>query len=339
MSLIADTLLAYLPPKRKHTPSGWISFNAPCCVHNGNNADKRQRGGFIVNQDRAVSYHCFNCGFKASWQPGRTMSPKLKNLMRWFNVPDDIITKCTFEALRLKEDAELGLKQEIIPTFAERALPLGAKSLEEWSTWIELQGWENTDQHLINAFCYLRNNRGLDPYDYPYYWSNKVGFKNRVIIPFMYKGQIVGWTARSTNEQNPKYISEQQPGYVFNMDSQNWDRKFVIVVEGPFDAIAVDGVAVLGSEVSQGQHLMINQLQREVIVVPDRDDAGQKLVDQAIELGWSVSMPEWPNGIKDVSDAVNKLGKPATLWLIISSRLKTELKIRLHQKNWFRTEE
>ena len=105
MSLIADTLLAYLPPKRKHTPSGWISFNAPCCVHNGNNIDKRQRGGFIVNAGDAVSYHCFNCGFKASWQPGRTISPKLKNLMRWFGIPDDLITKMTFDALRLKEDA------------------------------------------------------------------------------------------------------------------------------------------------------------------------------------------------------------------------------------------
>ncbi len=327
MSLIADTLLAYLPPKRKHTPSGWISFNAPCCVHNGNNADKRQRGGFIVNQDKAVSYHCFNCGFKASWQPGRTMSPKLKNLMRWFNVPDDIITKCTFDALRLKEDAELGLKQEIIPTFTERALPMGAKLIDGC-----------TSKDIVPVLEYLHS-RDLYLEDYPFYWTSKTGFKNRLIIPFLYKGQIVGWTARSVNGQNPKYISEQQPGYVFNLDNQHWDRKFVIVVEGPFDAIAVDGVAVLGSEVSQGQHLMINQLQREVIVVPDRDEAGEKLVDQAIELGWSVSMPEWPSGVKDVSDAVNKLGKPATLWLIISSRLKTELKIRLHQKNWFRTEE
>ena len=50
MSLIADTLLTYLPGKRKHTPSGWIGFNAVCCD------DKRQRGGFIVNGGDAVSY-------------------------------------------------------------------------------------------------------------------------------------------------------------------------------------------------------------------------------------------------------------------------------------------
>ena len=50
MSLIADTLLQFLPGKRKQTPSGWISFNAPCCQ------DKRQRGGFIINGGDAVSF-------------------------------------------------------------------------------------------------------------------------------------------------------------------------------------------------------------------------------------------------------------------------------------------
>ena len=69
MSVVAETVLTYLPPKRKTTPSGWTSFNAPRCHHNGHTADKRQRGGLISNADGGVSYHCFNCGFKASWQP------------------------------------------------------------------------------------------------------------------------------------------------------------------------------------------------------------------------------------------------------------------------------
>jgi hypothetical protein len=336
MSLIADTLLAYLPPKHKRTPSGWISFNAVCCHHNGNSADTRQRGGFIVNAGDAVSYHCFNCGFKASWQPGRLLTPKMKKFMQWLSIPDGDINKMALDALRLKEDAEGGSKVQLVPTFTPRALPLGAKSLEEWSTWIEMQGWDQADEQLIETLCYLRNIRGMDPYQYPYYWSNKVGFKNRVIVPFYNNRQIVGWTARAIKPDiNPKYLSEQQPGYVFNLDRQHWDRQFVIVVEGPFDAIAVDGVALLGSEVKEGQHLLINQLRREVIVVPDRDQAGIKTVEQAIEFGWHVSMPEWPQGVKDVSDAVKILGRPAAMWLIIKHRLQTELKIRLRMKTYF----
>lgn len=129
MSLIADTLLAYLPPKKKHTPSGWISFNAVCCHHNGTGADTRQRGGFIVNGDDAVSYHCFNCGFKASWQPGRLVTAKMKRLMQWLNISDDDIAKMSFDALRLKEDIEGGSKQQLVPTFTERALPQGRHEL------------------------------------------------------------------------------------------------------------------------------------------------------------------------------------------------------------------
>lgn len=329
MGFIADTILSYLPAKRKTTPSGWISFNAPCC------SDKRQRGGFIKNGDEALSYHCFNCGFKASWQPGRTVSQKMNKLMRLLNMPDDIISQLRLEALRLNENSDAPIRQ-VVPKFEERALPMDAKSLEEWSTWIELQGWENTDQELINAFCYLRNNRGLDPYGYPYYWTNKVGFKNRIIIPFYKDGVCVGYTARATNDAKPKFISEQQPGYVFNLDRQTYDRKFVIVCEGPFDALSIDGCALLGAEIKDSQNWLIKQLGKEVILVPDRDHEGPRTVEQAIEYGWSVSMPDWPDGIKDVNDAVVKLGRLATLWMITQAAESNTLKIQLKAKKWFK---
>jgi hypothetical protein len=334
MSLIADTLLAYLPPKKKHTPSGWISFNAVCCHHNGTSADTRQRGGFIVNGSDAVSYHCFNCGFKASWQPGRLLTPKMKKLMQWLNVPDDDIGKMALDALRLKEDIDGGSTEQLVPTFTQRALPKDARSFEDWSNWYKLNPDSDLPENFIKAVEYVSSRR-IGVYDYPFYWTKQKGFDNRLIIPFVYRNQIVGWTARSLTDAKPKYISEQQPGYVFNLDRQHWDRKFVIVCEGPFDAMSIDGVALLGSDIHAGQHILINQLRREVIVVPDRDPDGKKTTEQAIALGWSVSMPEWPEGVKDINDAVKILGKPATLWLIITQRLQTELKIRLRMKQYF----
>jgi hypothetical protein len=293
------------------------------------------RGGFIVNAGDAVSYHCFNCGFKASWQPGRTISAKMSKLMRDLNMPDDIISQLRLEALRLNQ-SETAVVRQVIPKFDERALPMDARSLEEWSTWIELQGWENTDQELINVFCYLRNIRHIDPYSYPFYWTNKVGFKNRVIIPFYKDGVCVGYTARATNDAKPKFISEQQPGYVFNLDRQTHDRKFVIVCEGPFDAISIDGCALLGAEIKDSQNWLLKQLNKEIILVPDRDHEGPRTVEQAIENGWSVSMPDWPSGIKDVNDAVVKLGKLATLWLILEAKESNSLKIQLIAKKWFK---
>jgi hypothetical protein len=332
MGLIADTIQTYLPGKRKTTPSGWVSFNAPCC------ADKRQRGGFIKNGDEALSYHCFNCGFKASWQPGRTISQKMSKLMRLLNMPDDIISQLRLEALRLNDNSNTEVRQ-VVPTFEARALPMDAKSLEEWSTWIELQGWENTDQELINVFCYLRNNRALDPYGYPYYWTNKVGFKNRVIVPFYKDGVCVGYTARAINDAKPKFISEQQPGYVFNLDRQTHDQEFVIVCEGPFDALSIDACALLGAEVKDSQNWLLKQLGKEIVLVPDRDHEGPRTVEQALEYGWSVSMPDWPEGVKDVNDAVRKLGRLATLWMIVTAKESNTLKIQLRAKKWFKEKE
>jgi len=320
MSLIADTLLQYLPGKRKHTPSGWISFNAPCCD------DKRQRGGFIVNGGDAVSYHCFNCGFKCSWQPGRHISQKMNKFMRDLNIPDDVIAQLRLEALRLDDNNTTEVRS-IIPKFDIRALPLDSEPLDTLLT--------NPPEKLVSILEYMID-RKIYPEDYSFYWTPKIGFSNRLIIPFIYKNEIVGWTARAVNDAKPKYLSEQQPGYVFNLDTQQDDRDFVIVSEGPFDAISIDGCALLGAEIKDSQNWLLKQLGKEIILVPDKDHEGPRTVEQAIEYGWSVSMPEWPEGVKDINDAVIKLGKLATLWLICDAKESNNLKIQLRAKKWFK---
>ena len=103
MNLIQAGVQAILPPKRKHTPSGWTSFNAPCCIHNGEKADTRARGGILMSGD-GFQYHCFNCNFKAGWQPGKLFSKNTKSLLRWFGMPDTDIQKLSLHALKEKED-------------------------------------------------------------------------------------------------------------------------------------------------------------------------------------------------------------------------------------------
>lgn len=328
MSLISDTIVTHLPAKRKQTPSGWISFNAPCC------GDKRQRGGLILNQGDAVSYHCFNCGFKASWQPGRHLSQKMRKFMRELNVPDEIINQCALDALKQNENGT-GEVRSIVPTFHERELPPDSKTLEAWEHWGALGG--TIPEGVVDVAYYLMD-RKLKFDEYPFYYCPKVGFSNRVIIPFTYNGKIVGYTARTIGDAKPKYISEQQPGYVFNLDHQKLynNREIVIVCEGPFDALSIDGCAILGAEIKDSQNWLLKQLGKEIVLVPDRDHEGPKTVEQAIEYGWSVSMPDWPDDIKDVNDATVKLGKLATLYLITQAKESSALKIQLRAKKWFK---
>ena len=63
-----------------------------------------------------------------------------------------------------------------------------------------------------------------------------------------------------------------------------------------------------------------------------RSKAGLELVDRAVELGFSVSMPDWPSHIKDTNDAVVEYGKLATLLTIMQSKETSKIKIELRKK-------
>ena len=325
MSIVSDTIIAHLPGKRKTTPSGWTSFNAPCCQHNGNSADTRGRGGLISEGD-TVSYHCFNCGYKASWQPGRAVSVKLRKLLQWLNCTDDTITKLTFDVMRINEGVEVAERKIELPTFSTVPLPPDAVKIADITEF-------NKFSIAIVKYMAARN---LNLDDTEYYWSPSLAYRDRLIIPFYYEKRIVGWTARTiTADKQPKYLMEVQPGFVYGLDEQGYNKVFAIVCEGQVDAIHVDGCALGGSEINDAQALLINKLNKDIVVVPDRDHAGKKLVEQAIDKGWGVSMPEWSQEINDIGDAVDKYGRLYTLYSIASAAETSPLKIRLRAKKWF----
>jgi len=333
MSVVIDTVLTYLPHKRKTTPSGWTSFNAPCCHHNGHTADTRSRGGVIQNDD-GISYHCFNCGFKASWQPGRPFSNKMRKLLQWLNTPDDIINKVALDVMRENEGVEVKERIAQLPTFSTVPLPESARKLQDWADYCALEPG-GIDKNLMKIFEYMAA-RYLNLDDTDYYWTPELGYRDRLIIPFYYEGRIVGWTARTTQaDKNPKYLTEVQPGFVYGLDEQRHNKVFAIVCEGQIDALHIEGCAIGGSEISDQQAMLLNKLNKDIIVVPDRDKAGSKLVERAIELGWSVSMPDWSPDINDIGDSVSKYGRLYTLHSIVTSAEESPLKIRLRAKKWF----
>ena len=326
MSVVNETVLTYLPAKRKQTPSGWLSFNAPCCHHNGNSADTRGRGGMISNPDGGISYHCFNCGFKASWQPGRQFSHKLRKLLQWMGAPDDIINKVALEVMRENEGVEVRERIASLPTFNSVPLPEDA---------IKITDITDFSKYSLAILEYMAA-RHLNVDDTDYYWSPSLGYRDRLIIPFYYEGRVVGWTARSiVPDKKPKYLTEVQPGFVFGLDEQGYNKIFAVVCEGQIDAIHIEGCALGGSEISDQQAMMLKRLQKDIIVVPDRDSAGKKLVERAIELGFSVSMPEWAQDVNDIGDAVDKYGRLYTLYSIATSASDSALKTRLRAKKWF----
>jgi len=336
MNLIQSTILTNLPTGQKKTPSGWISFNAPCCVHNGETADKKKRGGIMNSSDGTVTYHCFNCGYKANYTPGRKINYRMRMLLSYLHIPDETIRKLALQALREEGTGNTYTKKEF--TFFDlKPLP---KNTQPLGSWLEKYLGEDLtpQQHSkIDALIKYLQDRGIGADWYPFMYSPDKSWDmhQRVLIPFYWRNKIVGFTARQFEEtrfSKVKYYTDVQPGYVFNVDAQDWQRKFVIVTEGPFDAIAVSGVSILGSEINDTQRELIQELNRQVIVVPDRDAPGQKLIDQAIEFGWSVAFPNWDKTVGDVAEAVLKYGRLFTIQSILKSTETTKLKIELKRK-------
>lgn len=345
---VVNTTLNLWKQGRKVKPaqSGWLSANAPCCVHNGESADTRGRGGFIQNND-SISYHCFNCGFKTGFVPGRPISYKFRKLLYWIGADENTVRQLVIEAIRLKEYLEV-LNPTSVPsteeiTYEERKLPEEARSFLAIAEFYEL-----ADQPLPKQFretvLYI-NDRAIDVKKYEFYWTPQVEQKlcHRVIVPFKWQHKIVGYTARSIVDGiKPKYFSNHPSDFVFNTDNQLPSNRFVIVVEGPFDAMSIDGVAVLSNECSEKQADVIDNLGKEVIVVPDFDvqkkSNGKKvwpggtLVDRAIEYGWDVSFPVWHEQVKDVNEAVQRYGKLFVLKTILDGKEHNKLKIQLFKR-------
>lgn len=324
---IQSTVLALLPPKRKTTPSGWTSFNAVCCHHKGEKPDTRGRGGIRTDADGSWQYHCFNCNFKAGWSPGKLLSTNTKQLLSWLGLNDFDINKLVLLTLK-NQDTDKKSQKIIHLDIKERELPEDSMKLVEWAN---QEVPKEIYQNLLDIFDYL-NYRGMNIDWYPWYWTPSAGYKDRVIIPFYQHEKIVGYTARKISDGKPKYLTDSQPGYVFNIDRQTLDKQYCILVEGQFDAISIDGCAIGHNEPNDTQILRINNLGKEVIVVPDKDRAGAKLLNSAIANGWSVSLPPWEDDIKDVADSVKRYGRLYTLNTILHYKEQSKIKIELLKK-------
>ena len=334
---IQQSVLQLLPVRRKNGQNGWISFNAVCCIQNGETADTRGRGGIKTNNGQ-ISYHCFNCGFTTSFIPGRHLTYKFRKLLAWFGADENTIRKMVIDAVRIKDSISPEILEDVVDEeikYEKRVLPTEAKNIRELATFHSIGDFKQVPDELYDAINYVVKDRQINTKKYDFYWTPETehNLNRRIIIPYYYNKEIVGYTARTfVDIVKPKYWSSHPADFVFNLDSQEPHWKFVIVCEGAFDAMSIDGVSLSGSEISDIQVEQIDRLQREVIVVPDADKAGTKLIDRAIEANWSVSFPVWQEECKDINEAVKKFGKLFVLKSILDAKETSKLKIELKKK-------
>ncbi len=308
-------LVDNLPVRSSRTPSGWTTFNCVMCN------DTRRRAGIIVSGPK-ISYHCFNCHYVTGWSPSPHVSQRYRELASRLGATQEQIHQTQIELLKHSEDLE---EQETegyvysLRKFDVVELPEDVCAVDDLP-----------DDHEVKQYALERGLLGLYPL---LYFPNDVHYAKRLGVPFTFNGEIVGWTARHIappDKHTPKYLHKMTAGYVFNVDRfADTKREIVIVVEGVFDAIVVDGVAVLGNHVTAEQAHLISKLGKRVILCPDRDEPGKELIDEALALGWEVSFPPWDKNVKDAADAVKKYGRLLTVASIIKHATANTVKIKV----------
>lgn len=338
LDVLKDAILTNIGPL-KQAPKGWRKRNCMLCHTRGHGKDTRNRFGIQFNP-QSIVMNCFNCGFSAVYTTDQPLSTSFKFFLGFMHLNTRFVEQIEFEIFKQKnqitsiregdnttiEDSALRFKS-LFQKWKPVELPTDSYSISQWLE----NGLDDPDFLQVANYALNRKLYDLDKF----YWSptHQYNLHQRLIIPYYYKTKIVGFTARLCydlpDKSIPKYFQQCPEDFVYNLDHQNaWQRKYAIVTEGVLDAWTVDGLGILG-EASRTKIDIINRLQKEVIVCPDRDLKGRDLVDIAILNNWSVSFPKWTPDIKDAAKAAEKYGRLLTTHSIISSAVSGKEKIQL----------
>jgi len=334
--LIKDLILQNIGPL-KSTRKNWKTRNCMLCYLRGESADRKGRFG-IKFEEGKIGVHCFNCSFDASCVTGKTLSKKFEIFLKEIGVSEHDVKKINFELYKeqnkIKATEAIELKGSITKSWVPNQLPKESRTLMSW-----LESGCN-DPEFLKVVQYAIDRKFTNFYNL--YWTpieTKFEYNKRLLLPFTYKGVVVGHTGRfadptvQTSATRPKYINIMPDNYVYNLDSQSaWNRKYVILCEGVIDAYLVDGVCSIGNTLNLDQISLINRLGKKVIVCPDRDKDGGALVKHAQQQGWGVCFPGWGDGIKDAAKATELFGRILTVQSIIQTAEFNPMKIELTWK-------
>jgi len=163
-------------------------------------------------------------------------------------------------------------------------------------------------------------------------------FRNRIMFPiFDIRGRIVGFGGRIIGDGSPKYLNTPETPifhkgnllYGINFSYKDIrEEKKVIIVEGYMDWIALrkhgigNGVATLGTALTQNHIRKLKGYADEAIVIFDSDEAGKKAALRSFPLFANEGMPAkvviLPDG-HDPDTFLNQFGKEAFLNLLENS--------------------
>ncbi|MEG3898240.1 MULTISPECIES: DNA primase [unclassified Microcoleus] len=272
-------------------------------------------------------YYCFGCGaggnaFKFLMElEKRPFSEVVLELAKNYQVP----VKTVEPEHRQELQRQISLREQLYEIsaltakFYEHALrqtqgeeplaylkserKLSEETIQQFQLGYAPQGWETLYSYLVEQKNYPaqlveqaglivpRKSGGSGYYD---------RFRNRIIIPIRdTQGRVIGFGGRALGDEQPKYLNSPETELfdkgktLFALDTAKTaigkaDR--AVVVEGYFDAIALQAAGISNAVASLGTALSLNQVRqllrytdsKQIILNFDADKAGTQAAERAI---------------------------------------------------------
>lgn len=322
MDNIEDVVRSHIAFIYGVSSKGWNTVYCEVC--GDGKRTKGPRAGWNFDGD-ACFYHCFNCGVDANFDPHRD-HPLSKNMYNVFEAYG--IGSKDYNAVILK-DSKVAKKR-----VKRKRVYLPKTNVPDYFKF--LSEFDDNDVLATKARSFLSEKYHITQDDYPFFLSTgktassdrgdqyrSKYLRNRIIIPAYHNKRMIYWQARIfIGESDKKYVSasvDNSSGVLFGLDNMftNMDQPLYIT-EGFFDSWHVNGIAVITNKMSQPKIDLLSRNNRLKVVIPDYNMDGMNLANQAMELGWGISLPKiFPE--TDICGAIARYGKLFVVKSIVSN--------------------
>nr|MDD5836934.1 DNA primase [Eubacteriales bacterium] len=223
-----------------------------------------------------------------------------------------------YHSYMMSEEGKVGLQY-----FLDRGLSL--KTIKHFGLGYSPNSWDSLIKHLkslgynpsdmLAAGVVRKGEKGY--YDY---------FRNRVMTPIIdVRGNIIAFGGRVLDDSKPKYINTsdtlvyKKTNEVFGLNfAKNSGKDSIILCEGYMDVIAMhqagfdNAVAGCGTALTNEQVRLITRYAKNISIVYDNDEAGQKALSKAItmfsQVDASINIPTLSGG-KDPDEIIKTQGR------------------------------
>ena len=223
-----------------------------------------------------------------------------------------------YHSYMMSEEGKVGLQY-----FLDRGLSL--KTIKHFGLGYSPNSWDSLIKHLkslgynlsdmLAAGVVSKGEKGY--YDY---------FRNRVMTPIIdVRGNIIAFGGRVLDDSKPKYINTsdtlvyKKTNEVFGLNfAKNSAKDSIILCEGYMDVIAMhqagfdNAVAGCGTALTNEQVRLITRYAKNISLVYDNDEAGQKALSKAItmfnQVDASINIPTLSGG-KDPDEIIKTQGR------------------------------